>query len=116
MLVFVVGGFVRAIFGRFFGLVLIGGIAGVAGWLMLGSLIAAASASGWSPRAQPDERRERRAARRLVPARWAAAWAEAGWAAGVAAAVAEAGAAAAAGSAAEARRGDGSARGGFGFR
>ena len=41
MLVFVVGGFVRAIFGRFFGSSLIGGIAGVAGWLMLGSLIAA---------------------------------------------------------------------------
>jgi uncharacterized protein len=41
MLVFVVGGVVRSIFGRFFGSSLIGGIAGVAGWMMLGSLIAA---------------------------------------------------------------------------
>jgi uncharacterized protein len=40
MLVFVVGGVVRAMFGRFFGSSLIGGIAGFAGWLMLGSLIA----------------------------------------------------------------------------
>jgi len=41
MLVFVVGGVVRSMFGRFFGSSLIGGIAGFAGWLMLGSLIAA---------------------------------------------------------------------------
>jgi uncharacterized protein len=40
MLVFVVGGVLRAMFGRFFGSSLIGGIAGFAGWLMLGSLIA----------------------------------------------------------------------------
>jgi uncharacterized protein len=40
MLVFVVGGVVRAMFGRFFGSSLIGGIAGVAGWIMLGSLVA----------------------------------------------------------------------------
>jgi uncharacterized protein len=42
MLVFVVGGVVRAMFGRFFGSSLIGGIAGFAGWMMLGSLIAGA--------------------------------------------------------------------------
>lgn len=40
MLVFVVGGVVRAMFGRFFGSSVIGGIAGFAGWLMLGSLVA----------------------------------------------------------------------------
>jgi uncharacterized protein len=40
MLVFVVGGVLRAMFGRFFGSSVIGGIAGFAGWLILGSLIA----------------------------------------------------------------------------
>jgi uncharacterized protein len=40
MLVFVVGGVLRAMFGRFFGSSLIGGIAGFAGWLLLGSLLA----------------------------------------------------------------------------
>ncbi|MDB5863199.1 MAG: hypothetical protein JWO70_1005 [Betaproteobacteria bacterium] len=38
MLVFVVGGIVRAIFGRFLGSGVIGAIGGVAGWLMLGSI------------------------------------------------------------------------------
>jgi uncharacterized protein len=41
LLVFVVGGIVRAIFGRFLGSGIIGGLAGVAAWLMIGSLIAA---------------------------------------------------------------------------
>jgi uncharacterized protein len=41
MLIFVVGGIIRAIFGRFLGSGVIGVIGGVAGWLMLGSLIAA---------------------------------------------------------------------------
>ena len=41
MLVFVVGGIMRAMFGRFLGSGVIGAIGGVAGWLMLGSLIAA---------------------------------------------------------------------------
>jgi uncharacterized protein len=41
MLIFVVGGVIRSIFGRFFGSSLIGGIAGVAGWMLLGSLVAA---------------------------------------------------------------------------
>ena len=36
------GGFVRMVFGRFFGGVIAGGIAGVAGWLLMGSLIVAA--------------------------------------------------------------------------
>jgi uncharacterized protein len=40
MLVFVVGGVLRAMFGRFFGSTLIGGVGGIAGWLMLGSLAA----------------------------------------------------------------------------
>ena len=38
MLVFVVGGIVRAMFGKFLGSGVIGGLAGVAGWLMLGSI------------------------------------------------------------------------------
>jgi uncharacterized protein len=38
MLVFVVGGIVRSIFGRFLGSGVIGAIGGVAGWLMLGSI------------------------------------------------------------------------------
>jgi uncharacterized protein len=38
MLVFVVGGIVRAIFGRFAGSGVIGGLAGLAGWLVLGSI------------------------------------------------------------------------------
>ncbi|HEY0338755.1 MAG TPA: YgcG family protein [Burkholderiales bacterium] len=42
MLVFVVGGIIRAIFGRFLGSGVIGAIGGFAGWLMLGSLGAAA--------------------------------------------------------------------------
>jgi uncharacterized protein len=42
MLVFVVGGIIRAMFGRFLGSGVIGAIGGVAGWLMLGSLAAAA--------------------------------------------------------------------------
>ena len=41
LLVFVVGGIIRAILGRFVGSGLIGILAGAAGWLMLGSLIAA---------------------------------------------------------------------------
>ena len=41
LLVFVVGGIVRAMFGRFVGSGLIGGLAGVAAWIMIGSLIAA---------------------------------------------------------------------------
>jgi uncharacterized protein len=41
LLVFVVGGIIRAIFGRFVGSGLIGILGGVAGWLMLGSIIAA---------------------------------------------------------------------------
>jgi uncharacterized protein len=38
ILVFIVGGLLRAMFGRFVGSGVIGGLAGVAGWLMLGSL------------------------------------------------------------------------------
>jgi uncharacterized protein len=38
MLVFVVGGILRAVFGRFVGSGVIGGLGGAAGWLMLGSL------------------------------------------------------------------------------
>jgi uncharacterized protein len=38
MLVFVVGGIVRSVFGRFLGSGVIGAIGGVAGWLMLGSI------------------------------------------------------------------------------
>ena len=41
LLVFVVGGIVRAMFGRHVGSGIIGGLAGVAGWFMIGSLIAA---------------------------------------------------------------------------
>ena len=41
MLVFVVGGMLRAIFGRFLGSGVIGAIGGFAGWLMLGSAVAA---------------------------------------------------------------------------
>jgi uncharacterized protein len=41
ILVFVVGGMLRAIFGRFLGSGVIGVLGGVAGWLMLGSAIAA---------------------------------------------------------------------------
>ncbi|HYC48732.1 MAG TPA: TPM domain-containing protein [Burkholderiales bacterium] len=41
LLVFVVGGIVRAIFGRFLGSGIIAGLAGFAAWLMIGSLIAA---------------------------------------------------------------------------
>ena len=41
LLVFVVGGIIRAIFGRFLGSGIIGGLGGLAAWLMLGSLIAA---------------------------------------------------------------------------
>lgn len=41
MLVFVVGGIIRSIFGRFLGSGVIGGLGGVAGWLMLGSAAAA---------------------------------------------------------------------------
>jgi uncharacterized protein len=41
MLVFVVGGIIRAIFGRFLGSGVIGAIGGFAGWIMLGSLAAA---------------------------------------------------------------------------
>ena len=41
MLVFVVGGIIRAIFGRFLGSGVIGAIGGFAGWLMIGSLAAA---------------------------------------------------------------------------
>jgi uncharacterized protein len=41
MLIFVVGGIIRAIFGRFLGSGVIGAIGGAAGWLMLGSLAAA---------------------------------------------------------------------------
>jgi uncharacterized protein len=40
MLVFVVGGIIRAIFGRFLGSGVIGAIGGAAGWLMLGSVAA----------------------------------------------------------------------------
>jgi uncharacterized protein len=38
MLVFVVGGIVRSMFGKFLGSGVIGALAGVAGWLMLGSI------------------------------------------------------------------------------
>ena len=38
MLVFVVGGLLRAMFGKFLGSSVIGALAGVAGWLMLGSI------------------------------------------------------------------------------
>jgi uncharacterized protein len=38
MLIFIVGGIVRAIFGRVFGSGVLGTLAGAAGWLMLGSL------------------------------------------------------------------------------
>lgn len=41
LLVFVVGGIVRAVFGRFLGSGIIGGLAGAAAWLMIGSLVAA---------------------------------------------------------------------------
>jgi uncharacterized protein len=41
MLVFVIGGIIRRIFGRFAGSGIIGAIGGFAGWLMLGSVIAA---------------------------------------------------------------------------
>lgn len=41
ILVFVVGGVLRALLGRFAGSGVIGALAGVAGWLMLGSLLAA---------------------------------------------------------------------------
>jgi uncharacterized protein len=41
MLIFVVGGIIRAMFGRFLGSGVIGAIGGFAGWLMLGSIIAA---------------------------------------------------------------------------
>lgn len=41
MLVFVVGGIIRAMFGRAVGSGVIGAIGGVAGWLMIGSLLAA---------------------------------------------------------------------------
>ena len=41
LLIFVVGGIIRAMFGRFLGSGIIGAIGGVAGWLMLGSAIAA---------------------------------------------------------------------------
>lgn len=41
MLVFVVGGIIRAMFGRALGSGVIGAIGGVAGWLMIGSLLAA---------------------------------------------------------------------------
>jgi uncharacterized protein len=41
ILVFVVGGMLRAVFGRFLGSGVIGVLGGVAGWLMLGSVIAA---------------------------------------------------------------------------
>ncbi|MDB5921519.1 MAG: hypothetical protein JWN13_455 [Betaproteobacteria bacterium] len=41
MLVFVVGGIIRAMFGRFLGSGVIGAIGGFAGWLMLGSIAAA---------------------------------------------------------------------------
>jgi uncharacterized protein len=41
MLVFVVGGIIRAMFGRFLGSGVIGAIGGLAGWIMLGSLVAA---------------------------------------------------------------------------
>lgn len=43
MLVFVVGGVIRAMFGKFLGSGVIGAIGGAAGWLMLGSLAAAAT-------------------------------------------------------------------------
>jgi uncharacterized protein len=38
ILVFIVGGLVRALFGKFLGSAVIGGLGGAAGWLMLGSL------------------------------------------------------------------------------
>ena len=41
LLVFVVGGIVRAMFGRFLGSGIIGGLGGLAAWLMMGSLFAA---------------------------------------------------------------------------
>jgi uncharacterized protein len=41
MLVFVVGGIVRAMFGRFLGSGVIGALAGAAGWIMLGSIAVA---------------------------------------------------------------------------
>lgn len=41
MLVFVVGGIVRAMFGRFLGSGVIGALGGIAGWLMIGSTLAA---------------------------------------------------------------------------
>ena len=41
ILIFVVGGMIRALFGRTLGSGLIGAVGGVAGWLMLGSLAAA---------------------------------------------------------------------------
>lgn len=42
MLVFVVGGIIRALFGKFLGSGVIGAIGGAAGWLMLGSIAAGA--------------------------------------------------------------------------
>jgi uncharacterized protein len=41
ILIFVVGGIIRAMFGRFLGSGIIGAIGGVAGWLLLGSAVAA---------------------------------------------------------------------------
>lgn len=45
MLVFVLGGVVRAMFGRFLGSAVMGGVGGFVGWLLLGSLIAAFAAA-----------------------------------------------------------------------
>ena len=45
MLVFVIGGIVRAIFGRFFGSALIGGAGAVLAWLLFGSLLFALAAA-----------------------------------------------------------------------
>lgn len=42
LLVFLVGGVLRALFGRFGGATAVGGIAGIAGWMLIGSLLLAA--------------------------------------------------------------------------
>jgi uncharacterized protein len=42
VLVFIVGGVLRAMFGRFGGAAVVGGIAGVAGWMLIGSALLAA--------------------------------------------------------------------------